>query len=258
MSAQTPIRTDVPITIHPDSLAGLGRTLDKENTLGVNAYSAAREALKLCYDSYALLNDAEKALKDAQPINNKNRSSKDLRMVDGTPTLVPNSKEFVASAEQAWARIAPAIDRRVKELTGIQTVLWKRVAEALDDPHRKTPEGLSLAAEVRAHVKALPHEERMQFAMNAINEGDKSTVTALLHAQPFLSGLDAKAHATMRQQAAAKFAPSDSAQYEATVAAVDRVMQAGSSLSARYSKVMRLKDSPQAKAAEQMKKLAGG
>jgi hypothetical protein len=54
-------------------------------------------------------------------------------MVDGAPTLVANSKEFVASAEQAWARIAPAIDRRVKELTGIQTVLYKRVAEARDD-----------------------------------------------------------------------------------------------------------------------------
>jgi hypothetical protein len=65
------------------------------------------------------------------------------------------------------------------------------------------------------YVKALPLEERTPFIVNAINEGDKATVAAILHAQPFLSGLTNLAHSNMRKQAAANFAPLDYAQHEA-------------------------------------------
>jgi hypothetical protein len=156
-----------------------------------------------------------------------------------------NADTAVASDVMGLTRVAP-VSRR----------FFKRGDAPLDEPRRKTPEGLALAAEVRAHFKAMPQSERLEFAMEAIEAGDKSS--ALLHAQPFLSGLDVKSHATLRAQAAAKFAPIDSAQHAATSAAIDRVMNAGSSLFGRYTKVLKLKSSPQAVAAEKMKALAGG
>jgi hypothetical protein len=109
------------------------------------------------------------------------------------------------------------------------------------------------------YVKALPPEERTPFIVNAINEGDKATVAAILHAQPFLSGLTNLAHSNMRKQAAAKFAPLDYAQHEAATTAIEYVMQAGTALSTRYGKLMKAaQQSPMEAAAEKLKVLAGG
>jgi hypothetical protein len=147
----------------------------------------------------------------------------------------------------------------VKQLRSAMTVLADRVATALEDPKRKTPEGLSHASEVRAYVKALPQEERSAFVFQAINEGDRATVASVLHAQPFLSGLSAEAQSTLRQQAAAKFAPLDHAQHQAAATALEYVMDAGSTLGVRYGALSRsMKLSPAEKAAEKLKALAGG
>ena len=247
----TPIRTDVPPAMHPDALMNLSDMLTQKDTLGVNVWNVARDALQLCYHSYGMLNDTEKSVKEVQSTR---------RLVDGRPTEVAaTSKELGNAAEAAWKRVAPMIDRKVKELTGTQSVLANRVAEALDDPIRKTPVGIALASEVRGYVKSLPLEERTAFIANAITEGDKATVAAILHAQPFLSGLSPLAHSNMRKQAAAKFAPLDSAQYDAANTAIEYVTQAGSTLAGRYAKVMRsMRQTPVEKAADHLKALAGG
>ena len=89
-----------------------------------------------------------------------------------------------------------------------------------------------------------------------VDAGDKATVAAILHAQPFLSGLDAKDHATLREQAATKFAPIDAAQHNATLSAIDFVMGAGNSLTARYHQVLSLRNASQCVAAAKVKVLA--
>ncbi|MGH6678399.1 MAG: hypothetical protein ACREDL_05595, partial [Bradyrhizobium sp.] len=173
--------------------------------------------------------------------------------------VAATSKELANAAEAAWKRIAPIIDRKVKELNGTITVISNRVAAAIDEPTRKTPEGIALATEVRNYVRALPLEQRTAFINQAINDSDKATIAALLHAQPFLSGLSAQAHANMRKQAAAKFAPLDSGQYDAATSAIEYVTSAGSALSARYGKVMHsMRQTPVEKAADQLKALASG
>lgn len=79
------------------------------------------------------------------------------RMVDGkATTVVSSSKELANATETAWKRVAPTIDRRVKELDATRSVLGSRIAEALDEPGGKTPVGIALASEVRGYVKALP------------------------------------------------------------------------------------------------------
>ena len=72
--------------------------------------------------------------------------------------------------------------RRIKELEGYHDALGKRVAEALDTPARRTPKGLALANEVRAHIKALPESRRWSFVAEAIQVGDRATVAAVLAA----------------------------------------------------------------------------
>lgn len=50
----------------------------------------------------------------------------------------------------------------------------------------------SVAAEIRAHVKAFPSEKRIGFIQRAIADRDETTVSSLLGAPSYLSGLDAK------------------------------------------------------------------
>ncbi|MGY3693371.1 hypothetical protein ACVIGA_003451 [Bradyrhizobium sp. USDA 3240] len=262
LEQHTPIRTDVPISMHPDTLSGVGKVLNQPDTIGVHAYSAAREALKICHDSFGLLNDAEKATGESRPLSAAQRkealrSGQDVRMVNGVPTLVVATDELVEAAQQAWARIGPSIDRRMKELKGLHQTLESRVAAAIDNPSRKTSEGLALAAEVRAHVKSMSDGDRLTFCMSAVDAGDKATVAAILHAQPFLSGLSPAAQDALRKRAAAQFAPVDSAQYDATSQAISRVMQAGNRLSARYSDIINRPESPRAVAAKKVRALAG-
>ena len=167
------------------------------------------------------------------------------------PGIMPDqTEEFIAAAEKAYARVAPTIDRRLAELNGYRDTLANRVSVALDHAARKTPEGLALAAEVRSHVKAVKKpDERMKFVAQAIDQGDLPTVAAVIHAQPFLSGLDPATHETLRARAAAKFAPVDSAQLAATEAAINHVTTSTSSLVKRLGDIVALRNVPTAKAA---------
>jgi len=263
-----PIRADVPISLHPDSLLGVGRALNQPDTLGMSALSAAREGLRLCYDLFGRMNDAELHLQAiADPARRRQQAAErggrteytgDVRMKNGKPTRVVDAEEFIVAAEKAFARIGPAIDRRMKELNGYRDTLATRVATALDHPARKMPEGLALAAEVRAHIKGLKKDdERVQFVAAAIESGDVPTVAAVLHAQPFLSGLAPTSHDTLRARAATKFAPVDNAQLEATEAAIEHVAASGSALVKRFTEVVDLRNQPAAKAAKSIKALEG-
>ena len=261
-----PVRADVPMTLHPDSLLGVGRALNQPDTLGMSALSAAREGLRLCYDLFGKMNDAERDLQAvAEPARRRQHPAEkggrtqvtgNVRMKNGKPTRYVDAEELVAAAEKAFARVTPAIDRRVKELNGYRDTLATRVAAALDHPERKTPEGLALATEVRAHIKAMKKpDERLSFVAAAIEKGDVPTVAAVLHAQPFLSGLEPATHDTLRARAAAKFAPVDNAQLEATEAALDHVTGASSRLVKRYTEILDLRSTPVAQAAKSVRAL---
>ena len=59
---ETPLRSDVPLDLHPDSLLGVREVLDIPDTLGRRALSAAREALVVAHRNYAQFNDIEASL----------------------------------------------------------------------------------------------------------------------------------------------------------------------------------------------------
>lgn len=260
-----PIRADIPLDHHPDSLLGVAKALNEPGSLGINALAAAREAMRLGYEAMGRLNDAERdmnavgdpAVRRQHP-GGRTEYTDNVRMIRGRPTRVQDATEFIDAAEKAFVRTAPAIDRRMAELRGYRETLAKRVAAALDHPARKTAEGLALASEVRAHMKGMKRaEERLSHAMRAVEAEDKTTVAAILHAPAYLSGLTDEAHALVRARAAAKFATLDSAQLDATDAAIRQVMNAGNAMVRRYGEVLALRRAPAAKAASSLRALAG-
>lgn len=269
LDESTPVRSDVPLNMHPDALLGFNATLEQPNTLGVSVVSAGREALRLCYDLFGRMNDAERDLQAAaepavrrqHPADRGGRTeiTGNVRMVNGKPTRIVNTEDFVAAAEQAFARTSPAVDRRMTELQGYRDALAKRVETALDAPARRTPEGLALASEVRSHIKALKRpDQRAKFVMDAVEAGDLPTVSAVLHAPPFLSGLDAGMHAVIRTRAAARFAPVDSAQLDATDVTIEHVAAASSAIVKRYGGVLALRNMPVVQAEKSVKALRKG
>lgn len=242
------IRTDVPITLNPASLGNLQATLAQENTLGSDVFAAATAALQTAHTAYAALNDVEKALIKTNPVR---------QQIGGRTQLVANPDDYADAASAAWARTAPALDKQMDRMRKIETGLAAKVAEAIELPSRKTPEGLSIASEVRAFVKSLPEGERMNFARNAILADDKTTVTALIHAPAYLSGLSNGAYDLIREQASQRFGGKDYEQLNATRAAMQHVANAGSVLLDRFGPVMQRKDSPQKVARNLIKALAG-
>jgi len=268
LDESTPVRGDVPLGMHPDALLSVSDTLNRPDTLGIPALAAAREAMRLCYDCYGRLNDAERDLQAvAEPAVRRQHPadrgghtevSGNVHMVNGKPTRIVDAEEFITAAERALARVSPAVDRRMTELKGYRDALAQRVATALDLPARKTPEGLALASEVRAHIKAMKQPAaRGKFVLDAVEAGDLPTVAAVLHAPPFLSGLDAGTHALACSRAAARFAPVDSGQLEATEVAIAHVAAAGTTTTRRFGDVLALRTTPAVKAAKSVKALAG-
>ncbi|MCC6920495.1 MAG: hypothetical protein IT548_14960 [Alphaproteobacteria bacterium] len=229
----TPVRADVPISLHPEMLSPFQDVLDKKDTVGVSAFAAGREALRLCHEAYARINDAEAEVRKTSPKVTR-RSATGANHT----SIAMNYEELADAASRALARLSPSIDRRVEELKRHFDTLTKAVETALDDPKRKTPEGLALASEVRAHLKSLPEAKRLKFAAEAVDAGDRETVAALLQAPPFLSGFDAQAMSILRARAANKFAGVESAQLEAVNTLIERATGAGGRLMRRFSEVI--------------------
>jgi hypothetical protein len=66
----------------------------------------------------------------------------------------------------------------------VAEALRQAINFALTDPDVKTPNGIAMATEIRAHLKGLPDKERFGFLQNAIKAGDLPTVSAALNAAP--------------------------------------------------------------------------
>jgi hypothetical protein len=87
-------------------------------------------------------------------------------------------------ADKVFARVAKAMD-------GTRANLEKGIAhleQELTQPVTSRA-AAPIAAEIRAHVKSLPTSKLHSFIQNAIDTDDHDTVTAVLGAPPYLSGL---------------------------------------------------------------------
>lgn len=264
MTDKTPINTNVPISIHPDVLTQQEKLAEisgpkAKGTIGPKALQAGKEALGTLYRTLSAIDTAEKAL-NAAAAPGKRRQHPDgrsdylgdlrLNATGRVQRFADRDEEFRAAVQQAFERVALTTDRREKELGDYLTALDTKIEGALTDPRARMPDALALAGETRAHVKALQDGERFGFVHAAISQGDLATVSAVINAPPFLSGLKPEEVAQLRIAAAQKFAPLETAQRQAVATIAERVRGAAQAMSAKYGEVMRRRKSPTALATE--------
>jgi hypothetical protein len=240
------MRTDVPIHLHPLSLDAHNAVLDVPETLGMQVLATAREVLQHVHDGYGEINDAETALKKA---------TNNLRMVNGRPTYHGATEEFGKAAMARAGAVAPKVDGALKGLNGIAKVLAERVENAIKDPAANTPHGVALGQEMRAYVRAMAPADRILFLRDAVTNGDKRTINAILSSPAYLSGIDAGSADNLRAQACMQFARQDYTQLNATNDVIAKVANAGSQLLGRAAKAQQMGKSPMAAAAEAVAKL---
>lgn len=137
------------------------------------------------------------------------RAQKALASVQKTWTtfkqLDDNGMDRMALAKSAF----PAIERSMKELDGARDAL-KAERESVERAIvREIDKGANpaLAAEVRRHVASLGEMKALTFIRQRIEAGDTTTVSAVLGAPAFLSGVTDTNIATLRANAEMKFAP---------------------------------------------------
>lgn len=242
-----PIRPDVPISLHPGSLGNIAPALSQEGSPGARALALAQSAMTVAYTSYAKLEDAVRSL----PLGDE------VRMVNGRPKQLSAGAidELVSTTRGVSERVLATVQKNYEELEKVAQSLGQQVDTAIDDPARNTPVGLSVATEIRAHVKSLADGKRSTFAYAAVEAGDKQTVAAILHAPAYLSGLTDKQMSALRQRAAYAFAPTESTQLEAVRKAGTMVATAGSQLVERYSRVQAMASNGKANSRAKIKAL---
>lgn len=84
------------------------------------------------------------------------------------------------------------IEKITRTFDATRTNLVKGIAaleQQLSQP-LESKAAASIAAEIRVHVKNLTTEKRHEFIQHALDGGDHITVSAVLGAPPYLSGLD--------------------------------------------------------------------
>lgn len=156
-----------------------------------------RRALTGIYDAYGKINDTAAAVAD------KGRLASAAQ---------PFAEKAVANAGRAMA----TLKAQIEHLDG-------EIAQRL----RPTVEP-NLAGQIRAHWAGAPGAKALEGVRKAIADGDAATMSAVLSAPAYLSGLSDKSQAVLRLVAAEHFAPEQTARRNETVDALDRVEKANS------------------------------
>lgn len=255
-------RADIPASLHPDVMLPFAAALDREGTIGREAYASGRAALTEMRRAYAAIHDAERAVQASAPpaARAQSPSGDDLRLGPRGAVVRRTGREaeLAAAAGRAFDRTARVVDQRVKELRAHGDALAGRVAAALADPRAAAPDGVALAQEIRSHIKSLPQGERLGFLVGAIASDDRRTASAALSAPPYLSGISAAAAVTVREHAARRWAAVEHEQGIAVAKAIDRIMAGSTTLVGRYADVLKRADGAAARASAAIGRLADG
>ncbi|HMR31855.1 MAG TPA: hypothetical protein PKA13_10725 [Geminicoccaceae bacterium] len=230
------VRADVSPSLHPDALAHLGEALDREGTIGRAAYHDARDALGTVYRTLGAIADAEAAL---QAHTNAASPARRHQLADGRSAYLGNlrlqdgrvrsfgspDEEFAEAAGEALHRATQAIDRRLGTLQRHHEALQTRVAEAL-----RPSEPVPVQQEVRAYVRSLRDNKRLEFLTTAAKAGDRQTIGSVLAGPLYLSGINQGNADLVRSTAARAIVPLDWEQMNSVGRAIEAVQTAGARL----------------------------
>jgi len=156
------INTDVTPSIHPSVIEAVDG-YDQHMAFVVEARNVFEEA----YKALSTIHNARRAVADDPTMTD---AAKLLAVADFADK---NSDKVFRKFDGAVARLTLAVRDHESKLNA-------PVQQAAAAP---------VAAEIRAHVKAMKQGERMGFLNDALKAGDAQTITAVLGAPAYLSGL---------------------------------------------------------------------
>jgi len=156
--------TRVSLSLHPDSLLAV----DGYNEESAPYVAGVATALSEAYQGIGKVHTAREKAKT-------NPTWNDALQIIHTQDL----------ADKVFANVAKRFDRVKAELDRGITALDAELSTPLT-----TKASQPLASEIRAHAKNLSTGERVVFLQKAIERGDEMTVSSLLGAPSYLSGLN--------------------------------------------------------------------
>lgn len=158
------IKPNVTPSLHPSNIEAIEGFSD--DTKGY--VNAAVDALSTAYAGLAKIHEAKVATSKNEAWN---ENQKVLMVAD--------------FAEKTQTAITRKLDSAVASLTkGIDAM-----DAMLNDPIKADAERTSISVEIRAHIKNLTTDERLQFLTHAHETGDVETLRAILGAPGYLSGI---------------------------------------------------------------------
>jgi hypothetical protein len=135
-----------------------------------------------------------------------------------------NRQEIAKNAKPALERAYASVDEATGKLKAQRAAAERDIQRAIDKGANP-----ALAVEVRKHVQSLGMKA-IPFVNERINAGDTTTVSAVLNAPPFLSGLTDASFGTLRVAAQRKLAPEKVDEIAIIDRDIERIDNAGSRL----------------------------
>lgn len=136
-------------------------------------------------------------------------------------------------ADKVFARIARSMDGAKAALDkGIAFVEGELAAPVT------AKAAASVASEIRAYSKSLETGKRMGFVQRAIAEGDEATVSSLLGAPPYLSGLTKEMQSILTRQWHERNSPALAQRLKAMVGARDLIFKRGGLVHSELTKAI--------------------
>jgi 1,2-phenylacetyl-CoA epoxidase PaaB subunit len=175
--------------------------------------------------------------------------------------VVPEAKkeEVRIALATAFNRETARIEKAASANSVAQSGLEQAIQNRLRNPRANETSQAHIADAVRAHVKSLDVlSERANFFHDAITTGDLETVTSLLAAPAFVSGLDKATMARMRDLAEKKFAPDEHADRETLRAVGAHMVNASNLFLGRTNEMMPKRNLAVAENARALKALKEG
>lgn len=247
-SSTTALSARVPIDLHPDSILNHGAVLVDAEGSGptIDAYGAARHALRAMHDSVAHIDAAHSSLLRPEPIvgavyaQGSKPILKNAIPKERAGELASAMAASASRASSAVQRNLDVVDKTIDKLNGF-------IDRKTTHPKPNDASVVAEAAAIREHVKNLPIEKRLSFLTDACDENDLPVVAAVLNASPFTSGLDRKQHALLRTFANDAFALTETKQRAALVSIKQTLERATTVYAREYAKRLpKVADDPSA------------
>lgn len=138
------------------------------------------------------------------------------------------------AAEKQYQRMLGKFDAAIKNLS----TAAKALDESLSQPLEQQAGAGTINSEIRAHVKALSSEARMNFINDAIADRNSKVLTAVLGAPSFLSGLKDPIHASFTRLYWEKTSPEAVGRLTATRRAIELLEKRGPTVHRHVERAM--------------------